>query len=326
MAVTNLDKFLEIEEMMKQAESQMDYYLQELKERYDYMNVLKHEYSVMLHTVGKLHQKLQQPIIGYEDDEDVKVVKSSAIDKIEGHIESLEEENEYDDHDVAIRQLKGIKDALETKLDEDSLGKAWRVLKVRKIEIEEINVLLDLVDTYDNSNNADVREQLIKRLTEIKREYLSSFVVFRKSCVNGDDLAQEIQRLVNDLEDAGFYKEAEILESAKPDTENDRGERPDPEPLLNLLNPIRSAGLAYFQSRNRNSDSYDLNMAFAKEIAYARRALLEDREYIGTRNAFNRVNKAFEELSSYMYARYHQLGGTPNNYHGHEDRKRKKTP
>ncbi|MHD0398831.1 hypothetical protein ACY2DA_13495 [Staphylococcus simulans] len=322
MAVTNLDKFLEIEEMMKQAESQMDYYLEDLKVRYEYMNVLKHEYSVLLHSLGKIHQKLQQQITGFEDDDDVKVVKNSAIDKIEAHIESLEEENEYNDHDVAIKQLKDIRDSLETKLDEDSLGKAWRVLKVRQIDVEEINVLLDLADTYDSSDNADVREYLIKKINGIESEYLSSFVNFRKSCVNGDDFEQALQQLVNELEDAGFYKLAETLENAKPDTDNDRIERPDPEPLLNLLNPIRSAGLAYFQSRNRNSDSYDLNMAFAKEIAYARRALLEDREYIGTRNAFNRVNKAFEELSTYMYARYHQLGGTPNNYHGHEDRKK----
>ncbi|MDN5191691.1 hypothetical protein QWY52_14155, partial [Staphylococcus aureus] len=86
------------------------------------------------------------------------------------------------------------------------------------------------------------------------------------------------------------------------------------------LNPIKSAGLEYFQSRNKNSQSYDLNVAFAKEVAYTRRALLEDREYIGTRNAFSRLNTAFEELSSYMYERFHQLGGTPENYHGHENR------
>ncbi|KIX91220.1 hypothetical protein TP70_03540, partial [Staphylococcus microti] len=96
---------------------------------------------------------------------------------------------------------------------------------------------------------------------------------------------------------------------------------PDPQPLLEILTPIKSAGLEYFQSGNKNSQSYELNVVFSKALAFMRRALLEGREYVGTRNAFNRLNRAFEELSNYMYERFHQLGGKPQNYHGHDNRK-----
>lgn len=322
MVVTNLDKFIEIEQMMNQAEGMMEDYLSKLRERYEYMNVLRKEYSNLSHTLGRIQQRLEQQTSAFEDDEDVKVVKASAIDQIEAHIESLEEDNDYNEHDVAIKQLRGVKESLEGKLDEDSLGKAWRILKVRKIDIEEINVLMDLIDAYEDNNHTDVKESLIKHILSIRGEYVSSFVTFRTACVAGDEIEQDVQRLIDELEDAGFYKEGEMLTEAKPDTIEERGKRPDPEPLLSLLNPIKSAGLEYFQSNNRKSDSYDLNVAYAKEIAYARRALLEDREYIGTRNAFERVNTAFENLSEYMYARFHQLGGTPNNYHGHDDRKK----
>ena len=103
---------------------------------------------------------------------------------------------------------------------------------------------------------------------------------------------------------------------------NDRVKRPGREPLLKVLKPIKSSDLLYFQSKNKNSESYDLNSKFAEELAYCRRALLEDREYVGTSNAFDRVTTDFDELKDYMYDRYHQLGGAPVNYHGHDGRKR----
>ena len=117
-----------------------------------------------------------------------------------------------------------------------------------------------------------------------------------------------------------FNKESEMLLEASPIIVEDRVKRPDAEPLLDLLTPIKSAGLEYFQSRNKNSHSYELSAAFAKELAYVRRALLEKREFIGTNNAFNRIKIAFDELSGYMYERFHQLGGLPENYHGHDNR------
>ena len=118
----------------------------------------------------------------------------------------------------------------------------------------------------------------------------------------------------------GYDEEAGLMADALPDYEDVRRERPDPQQLLEVLPPVKSADLQYWQSNRRKSEGYALNMIFAKEVAYTRRALLEDREFIGTRNAFNRLNNAYEELSEYMYERYHELGGTPYNYHGHMDR------
>lgn len=326
MKKTNLDKFIEIESIMVQAEEEMDKYLQKLKERYHYMNVLRKEYSNFLRALERIQHRLEQKISMFEADEDVKVVKASAIDQIKYHIESLEEDNDYKEHDVVIKQLKDVKVSLEEKMDADNLGKIWKILKVRNINIEEINVLLDLMDMYEGDNITDIEENFIKRILNIRSEYISNFVTFRTACIVGDGIERELQRLIDDLADAGFNKEGDILTGAKPDTREERGKRPDPEPLLNLLMPIKRSGLAYFQSRNRKSESYDLNVAFAKEIAYTRRALLEDREYIGTRNAFERVKTAFENLSAYMYVRFHQLDKSSNNYHRYEDRKQRKTP
>ncbi|HDE6300885.1 TPA: hypothetical protein PDR50_002317, partial [Staphylococcus aureus] len=56
MAKSNLDKFLVIEQMMDEAESLMEPYLSSLEDRYEYMNVLRREYSNLSHTIGRIQQ------------------------------------------------------------------------------------------------------------------------------------------------------------------------------------------------------------------------------------------------------------------------------
>ncbi|HGO3224510.1 TPA: hypothetical protein ACK0ZC_002825 [Staphylococcus aureus] len=319
MATTNLDKFLTIEQMMNEAQGLMEPYLSSLEARYEYMNVLRQEYSNLSHALGKVQQRVLKQGDKLDIDADVKNVAKSARDRIDEHIEAIEEDLDDDDSQPSVNQLKRARENLEGDLNEDSIGEAWRLLKVRKIEIEELNVLMDLIDAMEDGQQ-DTAESIVKKIDKLRSDYTSGFVRYREALEQGEDVQKEVDEVIADLEDGGYAKEVEILTDARPSIAEERGLRPDPQPLLDLLNPIKSAGLEYFQSRNKNSQSYDLNVAFAKEVAYTRRALLEDREYIGTRNAFSRLNTAFEELSSYMYERFHQLGGTPENYHGHENR------
>ncbi|HDJ2073050.1 TPA: hypothetical protein PPU89_002726 [Staphylococcus aureus] len=319
MATTNLDKFLTIEQMMNEAQGLMEPYLSSLEARYEYMNVLRQEYSNLSHALGKVQQRVLKQGDKLDIDADVKNVAKSARDRIDEHIEAIEEDLDDDDSQPSVNQLKRARENLEGDLNEDSIGEAWRLLKVRKIEIEELNVLMDLIDAMEDGQQ-DSAESIVKKIDRLRSDYTSGFVRYREALEQGEDVQKEVDEVIADLEDGGYAKEVEILTDARPSIAEERGLRPDPQPLLDLLNPIKSAGLEYFQSRNKNSQSYDLNVAFAKEVAYTRRALLEDREYIGTRNAFSRLNTAFEELSSYMYERFHQLGGTPENYHGHENR------
>lgn len=319
MATTNLDKFLTIEQMMNEAQGLMEPYLSSLEGRYEYMNVLRQEYSNLSHALGKVQQRVLKQGDKLDIDADVKNVAKSARDRIDEHIEAIEEDLDDDDSQPSVNQLKRARENLEGDLNEDSIGEAWRLLKVRKIEIEELNVLMDLIDAMEDGQQ-DTAESIVKKIDKLRSDYTSGFVRYREALEQGEDVQKEVDEVIADLEDGGYAKEVEILTDARPSIAEERGLRPDPQPLLDLLNPIKSAGLEYFQSRNKNSQSYDLNVAFAKEVAYTRRALLEDREYIGTRNAFSRLNTAFEELSSYMYERFHQLGGTPENYHGHENR------
>ncbi|EHV5288590.1 hypothetical protein K0T85_002426 [Staphylococcus pseudintermedius] len=319
MAKTNLDKFLVIEEMMNEAQGLLEPYLARLEERYEYMNVLRKEYSNLSHVLGKVQQRVIKQGDKLEIDADVKNVAQSAIERIDERIEAIKEDLYDEDSQPIIKQLEQARENLDGNLDEDSIGEAWKLLKVRKIEIEELNVLMDLIDAMEEGKQ-DASESIVKKIDRLRSEYISGFVRYREGLEQGEDIQKEVDEVIGDLEDGGYVKETEMLAEVRPSIIDERSLRPDPQPLLDLLNPIKSAGLEYFQSKNKNSYSYDLNVAFAKEVAYARRALLEDREYIGTRNAFNRLNTAFDELSSYMYERFYQLGGVPENYHGHENR------
>ena len=196
-------------------------------------------------------------------------------------------------------------------------------------EIFTLNQLNIVIELFNDTIEHPEKYEKPKKKSEVDLKAQADVIQKHTKDMNMDYLgyenkptAKEVDEVISELEDSGYIQEAESLTDARPSIAEERGKRPDPQPLLDLLNPIKSAGLEYFQSKNRNSASYDLNVAFAKEVAYTRRALLEDREYIGTRNAFNRLNTAFEELSGYMYERFYQLGGTPVNYHGHDDRVR----
>ncbi len=50
---------------------------------------------------------------------------------------------------------------------------------------------------------------------------------------------------------------------------------------------------------------------------YLKRALRKKREYIGSKNAFEKYFSAINNLQNHYNAKYVQAGGKPKNYHGH---------
>ncbi|MEJ7336464.1 hypothetical protein WL313_12680, partial [Staphylococcus epidermidis] len=78
------------------------------------------------------------------------------------HIEAIEEDKADGDNQPSVKQLKRAREKLDGELDEDSIGEAWRLLKVRKIEIEELNVLMDLIDAMEDGKQ-DKAESIVKK-------------------------------------------------------------------------------------------------------------------------------------------------------------------
>lgn len=319
MVVTNLDKFKEIETLMLEYQGYKDDYLKSLLDRHEYMNQYRSEYRKLIKSVQGVQGKLNKR---KEITEEYSVLLKVVRSQIQAQIERLEEEDNnslYEDYSKRIEALKEHKSNIYSKPHYDYLEDAQRTLIKEQVNSSELQLLLDNYKDVQGGNNEI--DELLKLIKTAQQEYLSSFKVYRKACEESEEVYESFNDIFEVLLEMGFDDESLEISEALPDIEDQRKERPDPQPLLNALQPIKSAGLEYFQSKNKNSHAHDFNVAFAREIAYTRRALLEDREYIGTRNAFERLENSFDDLSEYMYERYYQLGGVPVNFHGHDDRK-----
>ncbi|MCD8875453.1 hypothetical protein K2V74_14110 [Mammaliicoccus sciuri] len=315
--LTNLDKFYKIEDMMGKAESEVDSYIEKLKDRNEYINEYRREFMSLKSNVGRIKRELDMSKEAFTEDQ--HILFKSGLVKLGKEIKRLEEERQYDtdnNYSSAIKKLSNAYDDLAENPNIDTIESYIGVLSNQGVNIEEFTFL---VSKTKGDNSAS---HIVKMLSEAENEYLKSFKEYRESCEAGEDVLNAFDRVADLLYDEGYVQEYQDLEEVLPDIDRERGERPDPQSLLDIFVPIKSSNLEYWQSNYRNSRGHELNLNFAKAIAYMRRALLEGREYRGTQNAYDRLKAAYDELSGYMYERYHELGGTPNNYHGHEDRKR----
>lgn len=315
--LTNLDKFYKIEDMMEKAESEVDSYIEKLKDRNEYINEYRREFMSLKSTVGRIKRELDMSKEAFTEDQ--HILFKSGLVKLGKEIKRLDEERQYDadnNYSSAIKKLGNAYDDLAENPNIDTIETYIGVLSNQGVNIEEFTFLVS--ETKGNNSASHI----VKMLSEAESEYLKSFKEYRESCEAGEDVFNAFERVADLLYDEGYVQEYQDLEEVLPDIDGERGERPDPQSLLDIFVPIKSSNLEYWQSNYRNSRGHELNLNFAKAIAYMRRALLEGREYRGTQNAYDRLKAAYDDLSEYMYERYHELGGTPNNYHGHEDRKR----
>ena len=319
MPSTNLDKFYAIEKIMEEFNSLQENYLKSLEERYEYMNEYRREYRSLVRAVNEVEKRLKTT---ENDDEEIEVLKKNARINAQRQIDSIEEQREsnpYYDPKDSVKSLDKLINALYRSVDISYLESVQKSLEKNNIDVDGLPLLIDVLESYEEQDNREQKQKILSLIDMAKNDYLGSFKEYRNALETGE-VGESFNDIFKVLAQLGYDEEAGLMADALPDYDDVRRERPDPQQLLEVLPPVKSADLQYWKSNRRKSEGYALNMLFAKEVAYTRRALLEDREYIGTRNAFKRLNNAYDELSAYMYERYHELGGTPYNYHGHMNR------
>lgn len=314
--MTNLDKFYVIEEMMIEFQRLIDEYLEKLQHRHESMALYRNEYKKLYRAVHDIRRRLSS-----EDVEEEKVVLLKiARNELFDHMQRLQEEMDSDayvDHRKNIRVLEECRESLNGNVSQDIINDVHTSLTPLKINVSSLDLLID-----HQNDDIEQKKEIVNLINKAEDEYLDGFKNYRKACERNDGVYESFDDIFSVLAQLNYTVEASIMADALPDTDGEFKERPNPNELLEVLLPFKSSGLEYWQSNYKNSQGYDLNVQLAQALAYMRRALLEDREYVGSKNASDKLIAAYEELSSYMYERYHELGGTPKNYHGHEDRKR----
>lgn len=321
--VTNLDIFEDIQDMMKKAKEEKKSYLDALEERKDYMTTYRQEYRKLNTAIAYVKTLLLRSTKSNEEQEiSLKKVRNIVDKQID---ETRKEQEYYTDGslDRVLKDLHKVKGLLDGKVKIDDIEEAKIYIGKNNIEIPELNDLLEYFEEGQREVKSGDVKQLLKLIDECESDYLSSFKTYRKACEESEEVFDSFDDIVAVLLEMDFVEAAEELGDALPDVEETRRQRPDPEPLLNILVPFRSNDLEYWKSNYNNSNAHDHNIELADAVAYVRRALLEEREYQGTKNAFDKMDEAYNKLYKYMHARYHELGGKPKNYHGHDSRKRK---
>lgn len=322
MSKTNLTKFEEIQTMMERFNELSDSYEEALHLRYEYMSEYRSEYTKLLRTVNDLKEVLYRNL---NNDEEIETAADGVVKACKKRIEvfaELSQQEAYEDYKKEIEALEFALNTVKKKKDKKSIENILNELENYKVEINEIYELLELIKKNESAEEDKIKS-IIMIINAAEEDYLSGFKAYRIACENKEEVFETFDDIFNLLINLGYEYEASILAKSLPDLDEERKERPDPDELLEILKPIKSAGLEYWKSNRNNAFAYDYNIAFASEVHYTRRALLEDREYIGTKNAFERLNTAYDKLKGYMEERYSQLGGTPYNHHGHLERQKK---
>lgn len=190
-------------------------------------------------------------------------------------------------------------------------------LEYRREHREIKKILVNIGGLLEKNEEKNAIRQEYYKLFDERYEQFSDYAKNREG---KNDIYRKTNSFAGKIEKLGYENESEELKQLLNEMTREKKKRPSTKRLLNVLKPVKSNKLDYFDSGNFNSDSYSLNVEYTKAIAYARRAILEERGYQGTYNAFSELIQAYDELAEYMYDRFYQIGGTPYNYHGHENR------
>lgn len=326
MGKSNFDKYREIESMMDQFLALEATYLDKLKERYDYMSEYRSEYNKLKRAVNSSKTDLEEKEVSKisEDEKNalIESVKNKLNKQIERHTEILEQETSIRSKQ-AIDVLNEALNTIRKGISKKQLERINNELIGVKVFIEEIESLILIISKEKTSKKKIANA--IGLLEAAYSEYLSSFREYRLACENRDGIVETFEDIYKVLMGLGFESEAKRLRNALPDYNDQKRMRPNADELLEILKPFKSNELVYWQSNNRNSDSYEYNKQLSESVSKTRATLLRNAEYKGTENAFKDLKKDYYNLKSYMEDRFYQLGGTPKNYHGHDDRKKKKT-
>lgn len=320
MPKTNLDKFEEIKKMMEAYEGIKEPYLAALKERKDYMNEYRREYRKLVRALSDIKSSLNK-----EDatSEEINVLKKSARISLRKQLEAFEEQKELDPYKDYDKGIDAVHDAL-SSLQKKNLKNIEDInseLTRYDVKIKEIDALVEYAG-YNDGSQREQKEKVLSLIDIAESDYLSGFKAYREACENEEGVIEMFDDIFSVLAQLGYDLEASIMADALPDLEESRKQRPSPDELLEVLKPIRSNDLLYWKSNRTKAHSYYYNKEFADALAYARRALLEDREHAGTESAFNSLEDTYTDLKTYMEDKYHELGGKPYNYHGHMNRKK----
>ncbi|MTE03654.1 MULTISPECIES: hypothetical protein [Lactobacillus] len=308
----NNEKIQNLLEAYSEVTPLMNEYLQKLQDIYTYKNNARSDFFTLKRDLNNVVQTLR--VIARKEKRKVErldfLLKSAKR-------EAAQIEDKYIEN-VDKRGSKELQELLALNISEFSEAYAEQCIlysrtKLRGLGISKMNSYLTTRVEMGaiNFEKSNIAKQLAVKLSSAVNGNMSSLKKFSMETLKSD-----LEPITLALSDFGFVAEAENIKLSVQFSSLDyriMPERPKSDDISEIFHSRRAQNM-YIR---RGYTVLNFSRPVYKSMSYLERALAENREYVGTKNAFDKYRAAINDLENYYYSSYVQVGGKPKNFHGH---------
>lgn len=294
-------------------EDQVNTYLDQLKERYEWTQTIRSAFFAARRSINDVANDLKR-ISKKELKKDtsfetlVTRIRSEATrlnqkyEEIQGITErGLDELASLSANDLTVDYADTMNAYITNQITEFSTRRLINLLEKRN------NI------APANQEYIDRLQSISVNLKQVTQEYMKGFKKFFEDD-NSEQLRSVISPISNELAAMNLGEEASKLNDALMSLDlKSEPLRPNPEELVDILHETRSPAMYI----SRGYTVLEFVRPVYKSMNYFQRSLREGREYVGTKNSWDKYISALNSLEKYYYTHYVQAGGKPKNYHGH---------
>lgn len=294
-------------------EEQVNVYLDQLKVRYEWTQAIRSAFFATRRSINDVANNLKR-ISKKELKKDtsfetlVTRIRSEAArlnqkyEDIVGSTErGLDELTSLSANDFTVKYADNMNAYITNQITEFSTRRLINLLEKRAI-----------ISPPDQEYIAKLQSFSIK-LRQATQDHMKGFKRFFEDD-NLEQLRSIILPITNELAAINLGEEASKLNEALNSLDlKSEPSRPNPEEIIDILHETRSPTMYI----SRGYTVLEFVRPVYKSMNYFQRSLREGREFVGTKNSWDKYISALDSLEEYYYTHYVQAGGRPRNYHGH---------
>ena len=285
----------------------MPNYLSALKTRYEWTNTARSEYFKLKRTINGVSAEMARIAKKIER-------KEAEFNDLVLQIQRESAELLDNNPDLTNEGKRGLEELSELKqadFTEDYSETMITYIK-KYVKVSKRELLYLLRKRHSASLKYSQSPILAKRSSRQLKLLVDDYMRGSFKQFSADECITNLRLITRKMSDNGFQAQAENLQNINIENWKEPS-RPDSSELIEILHNVRQPDLYI----NRGYTVLDYVRPVYKSMNYFHRALRESREYVGTKNAYDRFMQKLDALDEYYREHYVQAGGKPANYHGH---------
>lgn len=288
-------------------------YLDQLKERYEWTQSTRSVFFTTRRSINDVANDLNKAIKKENKKDDAFETLVARI-KSEANRLNQKYEDTYHDTERGLDELASLS-SNDLTVDFAASMSSYISNQITDFSCRRLINLLDkrqIISPTDHTYIESLKVISIE-LKQAVQEHMKGFKKFFEDG-NADQLRSIVSSISSELAAFNLDEEASKLNEALNSLNlNSEPSRPNPEELIDILHETRSP-VMYI---SRGYTVLEYVKPVYKSMNYFQRSLREGREYVGTKNSWDKYISDLNSLEEYYYTHYVQVGGKPRNYHGH---------